>query len=418
MFVVLAFGLISFNYYYQDKWNSLKESLLEKNNFLAKEIARQIYRPLLKGNVVDAERIVKDLNHDKMILYALFFDGRGKITGGYLNDGSDLLKVKDVSSIKNGRLISAENILIENFFAYNNRVDLLRVKFARKIGGKDSILGSVTLGVSLPFELPVYFLLTYPWLLYALGAVFFSLGLFVLLSRMGKKTHPLKKGRRNRDPAEVRKADSVVMSRRDEKMKTDEDGADLLSMDVDRSEDLATEEYSQTDLVDLKNEDWINLFNGWDLDEWERNGSWYVSNGVIVGSPWQASLVREDIGLSDYEFEFKAKKITGTDGFVVIFKCSEKNHAWIVGGWRGKKSEVINVRETATAHGIESGRWYSVKVTVLPETVKGYLNGDEAWSVSRALLENAPSQKHFPAGIGVGLWNTMCKFKELRLTKR
>ena len=164
----------------------------------------------------------------------------------------------------------------------------------------------------------------------------------------------------------------------------------------------------------LPQEEWIPMLDDQGMEVWKKHGSWFFHNDSIIGSPWRSSMVRSDIQFSDYIYRVKAKKISGSDGFIVLFSCDKQPLSWVLGGWNNAWSEVAGFEGTKTNDMIEHGRWYEVTIEVLPDSVSGYLNGDRKWFLDRKTLKgNELARELSPeVGIGVGVWSTVCKFKE------
>jgi hypothetical protein len=84
----------------------------------------------------------------------------------------------------------------------------------------------------------------------------------------------------------------------------------------------------------------------------------------------------------------------------------------VVGGWNNTRSELAGVPQTKTTGGIEIGKWYDATVEVLRDEIKGYLNADCQWAISRKNLPSQDFSAEFLVGIGMGTWNSVCKFRD------
>jgi len=103
---------------------------------------------------------------------------------------------------------------------------------------------------------------------------------------------------------------------------------------------------------------------------------------------------------------------------VALFKCSDKFHAWVIGGWNNTRSEVLRIRETMTPHKVEPEKWYEIKVSVVGDTVSGIIDGTKVWTVPREIFEKSDSQEEFLPGVGIGVWSTLCKFGDIQIRER
>jgi alpha-L-arabinofuranosidase len=88
---------------------------------------------------------------------------------------------------------------------------------------------------------------------------------------------------------------------------------------------------------------------------------------------------------TDYTFTLKARKISGAEGFLILFHVQNDNSWlwWNVGGWGNsrtaiQKSEPGGDREIGRTQDVtvEAGRWYDVKIEVHGRQIRCYLDGD------------------------------------------
>ena len=91
-----------------------------------------------------------------------------------------------------------------------------------------------------------------------------------------------------------------------------------------------------------------NSCNGglWGELVWNRSfesgigSNWQYANGTIafesIGNP-RAILGSPD--WTDYELTCDAKKIGGEEGFMIMYRVTDKNYFWVnIGGWRNERS--------------------------------------------------------------------------------
>ncbi len=180
------------------------------------------------------------------------------------------------------------------------------------------------------------------------------------------------------------------------------------------SDSLTTD---QTEVISLSqprhvnSERWLPMLTEEGLDNWQRSGEWYIFNEFVVANPWRASLVRTDFNFEQYVFRLKAKKISGADGFVVLFQCDNHGLVWVLGGWNNSRSEVAGYKSTQYVESIKTDRWYEITIEVFDSVLNGYVNGDKKWSLSRKEIKASDVGEDFLTGIGMGVWNTVCKFQ-------
>jgi hypothetical protein len=120
---------------------------------------------------------------------------------------------------------------------------------------------------------------------------------------------------------------------------------------------------------------------------------------------------------TDYTYELEARRISGTEGFLVIFRAEDKNNFywWNVGGWRNTGHAIESIERGRSRGGfprvrgsIKNGTWYRIGVKVAGSSIKCYLNGK--------LIHTATNHRHKTGGIGLGSWSTQVQFKNIRVT--
>ena len=121
------------------------------------------------------------------------------------------------------------------------------------------------------------------------------------------------------------------------------------------------------------------LFLQPDLSKNRGNFSFTRGEWRVIGNTLQQSSADTGtravvpVDAADYTLTVKAKKLSGKEGFLVIFRLKDaRNYAWFnVGGWNNTKAQVeVTYNATRTAVGpsapftVETGRWYDLKVDV------------------------------------------------------
>ncbi len=108
----------------------------------------------------------------------------------------------------------------------------------------------------------------------------------------------------------------------------------------------------------------------------------YPTNDAIMGS---ASYIG-DTSFSNYTYTVKAKKLSGSEGFLIPFAVKDQKnfYHWNIGGWNntrsvveealgGTKNTVSDIRNV----NIQIDRWYEIKVVVNKDTITCYLDDKE-----------------------------------------
>ncbi len=117
---------------------------------------------------------------------------------------------------------------------------------------------------------------------------------------------------------------------------------------------------------------------GWKL---LGNGAqWKTQDGALRQSA-EKEFIRALAGKrewTDYTLTLKARKISGAEGFMVLFRIggNEDRTWWNLGGW-GNTATGVEAGETLDSKPshIETDRWYDLKVVVSGKNVKCYLDG-------------------------------------------
>jgi alpha-L-arabinofuranosidase len=81
---------------------------------------------------------------------------------------------------------------------------------------------------------------------------------------------------------------------------------------------------------------------------------------------------------TDYTLTLKARKISGAEGFLILFRINgnEDRTWWNIGGWNNTQDGIESGGTLDAKPGnIETGRWYDLKLTVAGKNVKCWLDG-------------------------------------------
>lgn len=118
------------------------------------------------------------------------------------------------------------------------------------------------------------------------------------------------------------------------------------------------------------------------LEGWKKlgGGRWSVQEGALRQTA-EREFVRAlagDRSWKDYTLELKARKISGREGFMILFHIGddEDRYWWNLGGW-GNTQHGLELGEKLDAKParIETDRWYDIKVEVRGLNVKCSLDG-------------------------------------------
>ncbi len=121
-----------------------------------------------------------------------------------------------------------------------------------------------------------------------------------------------------------------------------------------------------------------------DTKGWKLLGdgaNWKAVNGALRQTA-EKEFIRAIAGKRewlDYTITMKARKISGAEGFMVMFRIggNEDRTWWNIGGWGNTADgiEAGGTLDSKPSH-IETDRWYDLKVTVSGKNVKCWLDGE------------------------------------------
>jgi len=145
--------------------------------------------------------------------------------------------------------------------------------------------------------------------------------------------------------------------------------------------------------------DFADGTKGWRL----RSGDWSAQDGTLH----QKSLAENvrafagDKTWRNYTYTLKARKLSGDEGFLIPFLVQDENAKawWNIGGWGNTRHaiEMDGIVGNEVPGGIETGRWYDIRIEVADEGIKCSLNGklihDVKYPKTRALYATASRTK-------------------------
>jgi alpha-L-arabinofuranosidase len=117
---------------------------------------------------------------------------------------------------------------------------------------------------------------------------------------------------------------------------------------------------------------------GWNL--LGDGADWKIQDGALRQNA-EREFIRALAGdkkWTDYTLTLKARKISGAEGFLILFRINGDDDRtwWNIGGW-GNTQDAIEAGGTMDSKPsqIETGRWYDLKLTVAGKHVKCWLDG-------------------------------------------
>ena len=140
---------------------------------------------------------------------------------------------------------------------------------------------------------------------------------------------------------------------------------------------------------------WIKLFNGKDLTGWKetdyagrgnvkvKNGELHIENGlVITGVTFTNKTI---LPKTNYELEYEAKKVNGTDFFgLLTFPVGDSHASLVTGGWGGAVTGISSINsmdasenDTTVYLKFNKNQWYKFRLRVTPDNLSVWMTPKE-----------------------------------------
>ncbi len=118
------------------------------------------------------------------------------------------------------------------------------------------------------------------------------------------------------------------------------------------------------------------------LEGWKTaGGDWGAADGALRQNSEETNVraVTGDPSWTDYTLTLKARKLGGSEGFLVLFHTKDLNRPvwWNIGGWGNTENALQGegIIESHVSGSIETGRWYDLRIELRGTTVKAYIDG-------------------------------------------
>lgn len=178
----------------------------------------------------------------------------------------------------------------------------------------------------------------------------------------------------------------------------------------------------------------ISLFDGKTLGQWKatdfggqgevslKDGAIHMAMGsYMTGITWTGPVVR-----TNYEITLEAMRVEGSDFFCgLTFPAGERPCTLVLGGWGGSLCGLSSLdhfdaseNETTKMMNFENGKWYRVRLRVVPDRIQAWLDDEDLVDVDTTgkhigiRLEVEESQP-----LGIATWNTAGAVRNIRLKK-
>jgi alpha-L-arabinofuranosidase len=117
-----------------------------------------------------------------------------------------------------------------------------------------------------------------------------------------------------------------------------------------------------------------------DSTGWEKHGgAWSVVDGALrqTSNDERVRAFAGDPSWTDYTLSLKARKISGTEGFLISFASKDPDAVtwWNIAGWENSEHGLEAPGANARVRGkIETNRWYDIRIELKGATVKCYID--------------------------------------------
>lgn len=173
----------------------------------------------------------------------------------------------------------------------------------------------------------------------------------------------------------------------------------LISFSIGNSSIWAQETKQESKKEDVKTE-WKKLLPATGLEGWESTnfggeGEVEIKDGVLTlmpGGPLTGiTKLGKDFPTENFEMEWSAQRVEGSDFFVgITFPVGKEHCSLIVGGWGGGLVGISSIdgndaseNETASFRNFKNGQWYKFKVRVDAKNITVWIDGEQILEVPR-----------------------------------
>src|SRR4051812_17723056 len=178
---------------------------------------------------------------------------------------------------------------------------------------------------------------------------------------------------------------------------------------------------------------WQSLFDGKSLKGWKptdfaghgevtvEKGSIILEQGVMTGVTWTNDLPR-----MNYEIALDAMRVDGSDFFCgLTFPVGDDPCSFIAGGWGGGVVGLSSLdgedaanNETTKVQEFQKGRWYAVRVRVMPTQIQAWIDEEKLVDVittDRRISIRPEVELSKP--LGIASYSTTAALRNIRIRK-
>lgn len=143
-------------------------------------------------------------------------------------------------------------------------------------------------------------------------------------------------------------------------------------------------------------------------------GSWDAKDGIVhlTAPATDQRLVFGEPHWTDYELTLEARKDSGGEGFIVMFRTSGDQHYWMnFGGWGGGEHGLEKSRGPMkrVPGKIETGKWYKVRIRCEGARI-------QAWLDDQPIIDLKDDNPILKGQIGLNTWGSKASFRNIKVT--
>ena len=190
---------------------------------------------------------------------------------------------------------------------------------------------------------------------------------------------------------------------------------------------------AQTELP-IKPGEQISLFDGQTLGQWKatdfggqgdvsvKDGAIYLGMGnYMTGVTWSGPVIR-----MNYEISLEAMRVEGSDFFCgLTFPVAENPCTLILGGWGGGLCGLSSLdhfdaseNETTRMMSFEKGKWYKVRLRVVPNRIQAWLDDESLVDVDVTGRKiGIRIEVDLSQPLGIATYSTTGAIRNIRLTR-
>jgi hypothetical protein len=168
--------------------------------------------------------------------------------------------------------------------------------------------------------------------------------------------------------------------------------------------------------------------SGWRISDFAGSGPVRVQDGKLMLEMGTMTGVTytNPIPTMNYEISVDAMRVEGTDFFCgLTFPVGKDPCSLIVGGWGGGVVGLSSLdgqdaanNETTQYLNFEKGRWYSIRLRVIPNRIEAWIDNDkvvDADTTNRKISIRIEVEESRP--LGIASWSTTAALRNIRLRK-